>query len=151
MPLLLALFALPLIEIALFIWVGSRIGVLATLLLVIAGVFVGSAILRREGMQAFYETRRDLRERKAPERELFDRFCRVMAGLLLIIPGFLTDAIGIALLIPAVREAIYRRLTPVRTAPPPGVIDVDYRIVDDDRRPPDPRARPDQPHGPVDS
>lgn len=155
MPVLLAVVGLPLIEIALFIWVGSHIGVLATLTLVVASAFAGSFVLRREGMQAFYATRRELRDRKPPERDLFDRFCRVVAGLLLIIPGFLTDAIAIALLIPAVREAIYQRLAPVRTAPPPGVIDVDFRIVEEDRRPdgrrPDDRARPDQPHGPVDS
>jgi UPF0716 protein FxsA len=101
---------LALAEIAVLILVGQAIGVLATLALVVLGTISGVAFLRHHGVTTLARMRADIAARKMPARPLVEGAIGTAAALLLILPGFLSDALGIALLIPAVRSAIWRRL-----------------------------------------
>ncbi len=115
---LLALLCLPLIEIAVLIMVGSKIGVLATIALVIFTGFLGSYLLRSQGLSAISKLRREMESGQAPDKQLANTAMIVVAGVMLIIPGFVSDLIGIALFIPFVRSRIIqllaRRVTIVR-------------------------------------
>ncbi len=114
MLLLAALIAVPLIEIGIFIEVGGFIGLWPTLGLVVATAVVGSWQLRAQGLATLARARAQMDEGRLPTRELFDAFCLVIAGALLLTPGFLTDVVGLALFVPAVRafirQALARRL-----------------------------------------
>lgn len=110
MPVLLAALVLPLIEIALFVVIGGQIGVWTTLALVLGSAVAGAFILRFQGLVAIGETQRALREMRDPSEPVANGAMLMMAGVLLMIPGFLTDAVALVLLLPPVRQAIYRRI-----------------------------------------
>jgi UPF0716 protein FxsA len=111
LPLLfIAILCLPLIEIAMLVMVGSKIGVLATLGLVIFTGFLGSALLRLQGVSALSKLRREMAAGRAPDKQLADAAMIVFAGILLIIPGFISDVAGIILFIPLVRRWIIKLL-----------------------------------------
>jgi UPF0716 protein FxsA len=102
------LLALPFLEIAGFIVVGSKIGVLATLGLIILSIFVGVFLLRLQGFGLLQKIREETEAGRTPKRELVHGVMLFFAALLLIIPGFLTDIIGLLLFIPAVRDIGWR-------------------------------------------
>jgi UPF0716 protein FxsA len=106
--LLLILFGLPIVEIATFVVVGSKIGVLATIGLVILASVAGSILLRIQGFGAMQRIRTELAAGRDPGRELAHGFMIVVAGVLLLIPGFVTDVIGLLLFVPAVRDLAWR-------------------------------------------
>lgn len=108
--LLIALIGVPLIEIGLFIEIGGLIGLWPTLALVVLSAVVGSWQLRTQGLATLGRARQQLDRGELPTRELFDGFCLVIAGALLLTPGFLTDSIGLALFMPAVRDRLRRFL-----------------------------------------
>ena len=101
----LALLLVPVVEIAVAVAVGRVIGGGATVLLVLLGSIAGLWLLRREGLGAI----RDLRSRRpgtlAPAAAA-DRALKVVAALLLVFPGLLTDVAGLLLLVPPVRVAV---------------------------------------------
>ncbi|PWE31770.1 FxsA family protein [Pararhodobacter marinus] len=151
MPALLVFVLMPLIEIALFIAIGGEIGVGATLALIVLSALLGAAILRGQRSRAVAMMQGGLRV--APGTFVAQGAFSVLSGILLILPGFLTDALGLVLLIPPLQRAIVRgigaRTTVVTTStyrrgdvvdgeftvhePRPDPIDPDHRI--DDRRP----------------
>ncbi|WGF86874.1 FxsA family protein [Marinivivus vitaminiproducens] len=152
-PLLLVAFlAYPLAEIATFILVGSEIGVLATLGLILLSAVLGIAIIRRQGFATLTRARQNMDRGVAPVAEAFEGLCLALAGVLLVLPGFLTDVAGALLLVPPLRRFLYARMpggrpgtrTPPRADPSvhgPGqgkVIDVDYVEVTDETPPPPP-------------
>ncbi len=100
--------ALPFLEIAGFIIVGSKIGVLATLGLIILSIFVGVFLLRFQGLGLIQKIREETAAGRTPKRELVHGVMLVFAAFLLIIPGFITDIIGLLLFIPAVRDFGWR-------------------------------------------
>lgn len=102
--------ALPLCEIAVFIIVGSFIGVIPVLLLMIAGAFLGSAILRTQGILQFQQVQSSLKKGEHPSLSLMEAAMVILAGILLIIPGFITDVIALLLLIPSVRYMLLKWL-----------------------------------------
>jgi len=109
MPLLLALIIVPIIEIALFIQVGGAIGLWPTIAIVIGTAILGSALLRSQGAGAM----RDLQDSMAgrggnPGTALANGALILASGVLLLTPGFFTDALGLALLTPPVRAAVIR-------------------------------------------
>ncbi len=106
--LLALLIAVPLLEIALFIDVGEAIGLWPTLGLVVATAILGSWQLRHQGLATLGRARAQLDRGHLPTRELFDGFCLVIAGALLLTPGFLTDTLGFALFVPPLRDALRR-------------------------------------------
>lgn len=145
MWLLVAILAVPLIEIGLFVVVGGAIGLWATLAWVIVSGMIGMQILRWQGMQGAAELRQGLRS-VDPLSPLIQRVLLLVAGILLILPGFLTDALGLLLLIPPVRAGVIAVLAsrvqvrgmaghaPYREAhrPDPGFIDAEFHEVGED-------------------
>jgi UPF0716 protein FxsA len=111
-PLLIAIFllAFPLLEIAAFVVVGSRIGVLPTIGLVILSGVVGSVLLRWQGFGAVNRIRREMETGGVPGRELAHGAMIMLAGILLLIPGFISDVFGLLLFIPAFRDLAWRFL-----------------------------------------
>lgn len=100
--------ALPLIEITGFVLVGQRIGVGATLLLTVLTAAVGLYALRFQGLSLPARARETFGHGEPPVAEALIELARAFGGLLLFIPGFFTDLIGLLLLVPPVRlGAIY--------------------------------------------
>lgn len=95
-----------LIEIALFIIVGKLIGVLPTLLLIVLTTILGIILLRKQNLTIMRQMHTTMRTGKAFHLNFAANSFVTLAGILLIIPGFLTDALGILLLIPALRSSI---------------------------------------------
>ena len=102
------LLALPLIEIAVFVLVGSHIGVLATIGLVIGTSVLGAVLLRVQGLGAMTRINAAMERGESPGRDLVHGLMIMVAGILLLIPGFVTDAIGLLLFIPPVRDLGWR-------------------------------------------
>src|SRR5271163_1698623 len=106
MPLLLVLL-FPLAEIATFIVVGGAIGVLRTLGLIVVSSLIGMTMLRDAGVMTALKLQR---EKGNPVAILAEGGTRMLAGLLLLIPGFLTDIAALLVLIPATRGLMFGRL-----------------------------------------
>ena len=107
MRLFLLLLAVPVIEIALFIEVGGWIGTWPTIAIVILTALAGSVLLRHQGMAAMQGFQARLAAGETPGRLLADGAMILVAGVLLLTPGFFTDAVGFALLVPPVRAALW--------------------------------------------
>ena len=110
MWLLIAFIAVPMIEIALFIQVGGAIGLGWTLLIVLITAVLGTWLVRTQGMMAIGNLRRSFSELDDPTEPLAHGAMILLAGALLLTPGFFTDAVGFALLMPPVRVAVFRYL-----------------------------------------
>ena len=107
-PILFLLFlALPLLEITAFVVVGSRIGVLATIGIVILTAFAGAILMRVQGFGLLQRIRAETEAGRLPQRELVHGLMVLVAGFLLLVPGFVTDTIGLLLFIPAFRDLVW--------------------------------------------
>jgi UPF0716 protein FxsA len=127
-----ALFAL--LELAVLIEVGDRIGTGATLALVLAGVVAGVILVKRGGLGALRRARASLEAGEAPTGALFDIACVVAGGLLFIFPGLVSDLLALPLVFPPTRAALLRwlgRRFRVRRAEI-GVIEGEWREVRDE-------------------
>ena len=107
MWLFLAFIGVPLIEIALFIQVGGAIGLGYTLLIVVLTAVLGTWLVRSQGIAALSDLQRSLNELQNPAEPLAHGAMILFSGALLLTPGFFTDAIGFALLVPGVRRAVF--------------------------------------------
>lgn len=103
---LLLLILLPLVELFLLVWLASETSVLAALALVIGTGVLGAALARRQGWRAWQKIQQHLAQGRAPAAELVDGLLILVAGLLLVLPGIITDCVGAALLIPPVRAIV---------------------------------------------
>ena len=110
MRLLLPFVILPILEIALFIQVGSAIGVLPVIALVIGSALLGVAVMRRQGALAMLDVQRAMRDFRDPGQPMAHGALVMVAGLLLIVPGLLTSSLGLLLLVPGLRRLILRRM-----------------------------------------
>lgn len=110
MWLLLLFLAIPLIEIALFIQVGGLIGLWPTLAIVIVTAVAGSWLVRSQGLGELGRLRSSFQDLRDPTEPLAHGAMILLAGALLLTPGFFTDALGLALLLPPVRRAALRYL-----------------------------------------
>lgn len=109
MPLLVLLFILvPIAELYVIIQVGQEIGLVPTVLILIADALLGSFLLRQQGRSAWRRFNEALDQRRFPGREVADGVMITFGGALLLTPGFLTDIVGLALLIPPSRAVIRR-------------------------------------------
>jgi UPF0716 protein FxsA len=108
--LLLLFIVVPMVELALLIKLGSLIGVLDTILLIVFTGAVGAILVRTAGIQCLFTVRQQLQSGMFPADELCNGLLILIAGALLITPGLLTDITGFALLVPAVRSVIKTRL-----------------------------------------
>lgn len=103
----------PILELYVLIQVGSAMGVLPTIALLIFDSVLGAVLLRAQGRAAWVRFSRALAEGRLPGREVIDGVLVIFGGALLLTPGFLTDILGLALLIPPLR-ALVRRLLVAR-------------------------------------
>jgi UPF0716 protein FxsA len=110
LKLFLAFTLIPIIELYLLIEVGTIIGALNTVILVIATGFAGAWLARLQGMQTMIRVRSSLQQGIMPTEELMDALLIFMAGIVLLTPGFVTDAAGLLLLIPETRSYFKRFL-----------------------------------------
>ena len=106
LKLFLAFTIIPIIEIYLLIEIGAMFGALTAVTLVILTGFLGAFLARMQGLQTLYRIQESLREGRMPSGELLDALLIVIAGLVLLTPGFLTDSAGFLLLIPTTRNSI---------------------------------------------
>jgi len=110
MRLLLAFIAVPLIEIGLFIQVGGTIGLWPTLLVVLLTAVAGTWLVRSQGTQTLQNLQGSLRNMKDPTEPLAHGAMILLAGALLLTPGFFTDATGFLLLFPPFRVFVMRNI-----------------------------------------
>lgn len=108
MWLFLAFLTVPLIEIGLFIQIGGAVGLWPTLLIVVVTAVIGTYLVRAQGSQALGQVRSSFNEMRDPSEALAHGAMILFSGALLLTPGFFTDAVGFALLVPAVRLAVFR-------------------------------------------
>jgi len=101
--------AVPILELYVIIKVGGLIGVLPTLALLLAISLLGATLLRHQGRGAWRRFNEAIAARRLPGREVADGLLITIGGALLLTPGFITDAVGLLLLLPPTR-AVVRRL-----------------------------------------
>jgi UPF0716 protein FxsA len=112
MPVLLLFLLFPVFELWLMIKIGSQIGALTTIALLILAGMAGMALLRTQGDYALWKARDRLARGDLPPETLFDGILLAFAGLLLFVPGFLSDVFALMLLVPPFRHWAARKLLP---------------------------------------
>lgn len=127
----------PLLEIALFIAVAGEIGPLATIGLYLLSAMAGLFLIKYQWVNALQAGYKAHRTRHLPLGEMFDSLCWGVAGILLLLPGLLSDLLAFTLIIPMLRELwrqfLIKRLNiPEMTATENYVIDAEFARVDDD-------------------
>lgn len=163
--LLLLFLVVPLAEIGVFIQVGGIIGLWPTLALTVLTAVIGSLCIRFQGFNLINRARAQLDAGEAPVFEVVSGVCLVVAGALLLTPGFVTDTVGFLLLFPPARRLLYERVLKARLsvmaaggATPGGpanesrpdrgrpgggrpvVIEGEFEALDDDGKMPPPRG-----------
>ena len=106
LKLFLAFTLIPLVEIYLLIKLGQNFGAITSILLVIFTGILGAYLAKMEGLRTLFRLQETLREGGMPGEELLDALLIALAGLVLITPGFITDAIGFLLLVPFTRMLV---------------------------------------------
>ncbi|HEX4500524.1 MAG TPA: FxsA family protein [Scandinavium sp.] len=118
---LLAVFLYVYIEISIFIQVAHVLGVLMTLLLVIFTSVIGMSLVRNQGFKNFMLMQQKMQAGESPAAEMIKSVSLIIAGLLLVLPGFFTDFLGMLLLLPPVQKHLTLKLMPhLRFARTPG-------------------------------
>lgn len=106
--LLLLILIVPALEIGLLIWAGSYIGPWWVILLIILTGILGAWLAKQQGLETIRNVQLSLSNGRMPQDALLDGACILVGGAVLLTPGFITDAIGFLLLIPATRTPIKR-------------------------------------------
>ncbi len=137
----------PLIELFLFLVIGQRIGIAATFALILLTGILGAALARSQGLKALMKYRESLAQGRLPHDAVIDGLLILVAGAMLLTPGFLTDTMGFLLLVPRCRALVRERiesslkqkLTPGAARPaapkasPQDVITVEAEVIDERR------------------
>lgn len=110
MPFFLIFIIIPLLELSVFLSVSRFIGLGTTLLLCFLTALIGGSMVRAQGLNALRAAQAEMMTGGVPSREMFDGLCIVAAGALLLTPGFITDILGVLLLLPPVRALLRARL-----------------------------------------
>ena len=122
-----AFLVLPLVEMAILIEVGGRIGSWPTIGLVVGTALLGVALLKRQGLATLMRGQARLAAGELPLREVAEGLLLAVAGALLVTPGFVTDGCGFALLAPPLRMrlagALLARFAPAEPPAPGRVFD----------------------------
>ena len=100
----------PITEIAVFIVVGQWIGVVPTIALVILTAITGASLLRHQGLGLALKIRSEMEAGRVPGRDLANGAMMLVAGVLLLTPGFVTDTLGFLLFIPQIRTCVFEFL-----------------------------------------
>ena len=110
LKLFLAFTLIPFLEIYLLIKIGSHIGAFNTVIIVILTGFLGALLARYQGLQTLLRVRESLHRGEIPASEMLDALLILLAGIVLLTPGFLTDIAGLILLIPRARSLFKIRI-----------------------------------------
>ncbi len=103
----LALFLLiPLFEVVVFVQVGGQIGALWTILLTLATAVTGATLVRTQGIRTFMAAKTQLAQGETPAMAVVEGILLLLAGVMLMIPGFISDAMGALILVPFIRQAL---------------------------------------------
>ena len=108
MWLLILFIAIPLVEIALFIQVGGFLGLWPTLAIVLMTAILGSWLVRGQGLMALGQVKSSFSNLNDATEPLAHGAMIIFSGALLLTPGFFTDAVGFALLVPQIRSIVFR-------------------------------------------
>ncbi len=132
---LILIIGIPIIEIYLFIKIGSQIGAFNTVLLIILTAIIGVAYVRYEGFNTLKAGISQLVKNELPVYEIISGATLAFAAFLLILPGFATDMVGILLVIPMTRKLILKRYIKKNTMKKRGdknYIDGEYEDISED-------------------
>jgi UPF0716 protein FxsA len=110
LPLILLFIVVPIAELYVIIQVGQAIGALPTIAILLADSIVGSLLLRHQGRSAWRRFNQAMAEGRVPAREVLDGALVIFGGAFLITPGFISDFLGLLLLIPPTRAVVRRIL-----------------------------------------
>lgn len=110
MRLILIFIIVPLMEILLLIEIGSRIGTLNTISIIIVTGILGGYMMRQQGFAILTNIRMNLSQGRMPTGELINGALVLVGGILLLTPGFFTDAVGFVLLIPTTRGLVRKKI-----------------------------------------
>ena len=113
-------FVLAWIEISIFIQVAHALGVLLTMLLVIFTSCIGVSLVKNQGMKNFMLMQEKLARNESPAAEMIKSVSLIIAGFLLLLPGFFTDFLGLLLLLPPVQKTLTLKLMPHLSVYRPG-------------------------------
>jgi|TARA_B110000093_G_scaffold158018_1_gene176723 UPF0716 protein FxsA len=132
--LLLAIIAIPIIEIYLFIKVGSQLGALNTILLIFITAFFGVIYARYEGFNTLRSGMSQIIKNELPVYEIISGAALAFAALLLILPGFATDLLGLLIVFPPTRKLIFRKVSIKQTSnnKKSDYINGEYEDIDDE-------------------
>lgn len=147
---LLALLVLPFVEIAVFIRIGALIGVWPTIALMLLSTFVGAFLMRYQGLATLVRARQTIERNESPVDEMLDGLCILLAGAFLIVPGFVTDALGLLLFVPwgrrYVRRWVWRGFESKERRRRGATIETDYVVIEEgpsrEARPEDMKREP---------
>ena len=136
---LIAIILVPVIEIYLFIKIGSQIGALTTITLIFVTALLGIMYARYEGLNTLRSGFTQLIKNELPAYEIISGAAIAFAALLLIIPGFATDIIGFLIIFPFTRKLIFKSLSskfPMKKKVDENLIDGEYEDIDkkDDKK-----------------
>ncbi|MCA0992445.1 membrane protein FxsA [Bacillus hwajinpoensis] len=106
--LLLFIIIVPALEIALLLLSGRTLGLIPTVLLIIGTGILGAWLARKEGAETIQKVNRQMQTGQMPGEAILDGLCILVGGVVLLTPGFITDAVGFLLLIPATRKPFKR-------------------------------------------
>ncbi len=104
------LLSLPFLEIAVFLLLGKFIGIAETLFFIIATGLIGAYLLKKQGLKAYKNVQEQLRYGQLPGDAILDGLCVLSGGLLLLLPGFLSDVLGAVILFPPTKKIIKQLL-----------------------------------------
>ena len=100
----------PLVELAILVYLGTLVGVLYTILIVVITGLIGALLVRSQGLATLSRIRSDIEHGILPADEIFKGVLILIGGLLLLTPGLVTDLAGFAMLIPQTRNVVAKRL-----------------------------------------
>ena len=132
---LLSIILIPVIEIYLFIKIGSQIGAITTIILILTTAVVGVYYAKYEGLNTLRSGFNQLSRNETPAYEVISGAAIAFAALLLIIPGFATDTLGFLIIFPITRKLIFEKFTKKfnkRKTTKNNFIDGDFEDIDDD-------------------
>ena len=121
---------IPMVELALLIKAGSYFGLFNTIILVILTAVIGAYMVKMEGIGVMYRIQQSMQEGVLPEDELINGMMILVAGAMLLTPGFFTDIIGFLMVIPFTRNNIRKFMMQfIKSKMPPGDIEItDYDV-----------------------
>ena len=105
----LAFIVIPIIEITIFITIGSNIGILNTIGIILITALVGIFLVRQQGIKLLFDAQKNLSQGIMPTQEIKGAIFLLVSGLLLITPGFFTDCVGFAVFLKPVQNLIAKK------------------------------------------